>query len=301
MRDALIYELDKHALTVPVDVRLAGQEAFPVSASCTCHCVGSSADFQAWWCKVLQRVDHVWPIAPETEGILESLSRAIAKADPGKLLGSSPETVALAADKLLTYRHLRSHGIACVPTWSVSEFSRQVPPPWVIKPRDGVGCEGVRKIMELPSPAPSGDDLIQPFIEGEVLSLSVLCDRGDAVLLAVNRQMIEEREEAVHLTGCLVNTLTDHAGSYQGLCQRIAAALPGLWGYVGIDLIVQGEVPLILEINPRLTLSYVGLSRSLGENVADQIIALKHGELCLNEIAQRRKQIKGTEVWVPNH
>lgn len=301
MRDALINELDNHALTVPVDVRLADKEAFPATASCTCLCVGSSADFQPWWCEVLQRVDHVWPIAPETEGILASISREIAKAGPGKLLGSAPETVALAADKLLTYRHLRSHGIACVPTWNLSDFSRQVPPPWVIKPKDGVGCEGVRKIMELPCPEPSGDDLIQPFIEGEVLSLSVLCDRGDAVLLAINRQLMEERKGSLHLTGCLVNTLTDHAGSYQGLCQRIATALPGLWGYVGVDLIVRGGCPLILEINPRLTLSYVGLSHALGENVANLILALKHGDLCLDDIAQWRKQIKGMEVWVPNH
>jgi predicted ATP-grasp superfamily ATP-dependent carboligase len=38
--------------------------------------------------------------------------------------------------------------------------------------------------------------------------------------------------------------------------------IPGLAGYVGIDLLLpDGGDPLIVEINPRLTTSYVGYRR----------------------------------------
>ncbi len=58
------------------------------------------------------------------------------------------------------------------------------------------------------------------------------------------------------------------------IAARIAAALPGLWGYAGIDLIESPEGLVALEVNPRLTTSYVGLGRSLGLNPAALVLAL---------------------------
>ena len=55
---------------------------------------------------------------------------------------------------------------------------------------------------------------------------------------------------------------------------RIAKAFPGLWGYVGIDLIDSPAGPLVLEINPRLTTSYVGLAAAIGGNPAGMVLAM---------------------------
>ena len=51
-------------------------------------------------------------------------------------------------------------------------------------------------------------------------------------------------------------------------------AIPGLWGYVGVDLMLAKEGPVVLEINPRLTTSYCGLRRALGINTAAMVLDL---------------------------
>ena len=52
--------------------------------------------------------------------------------------------------------------------------------------------------------------------------------------------------------------------------------MPGLWGYAGVDLIVSDQGPVVLEVNPRLTTSYAGLSQALNMNVAEKILALQY-------------------------
>ena len=53
-------------------------------------------------------------------------------------------------------------------------------------------------------------------------------------------------------------------------------ALPGLGGFVGID-VVWNEVrgPVVIEVNPRVTSAYVGLSERLGRNLARDVLRLK--------------------------
>jgi predicted ATP-grasp superfamily ATP-dependent carboligase len=73
----------------------------------------------------------------------------------------------------------------------------------------------------------------------------------------------------------LVNVPNRYPDVYQNLIDQIAKALPELWGYIGIDLIETAEQgPLLLEINPRLTTSFVGIYPATGINVAEQVIQL---------------------------
>jgi len=55
---------------------------------------------------------------------------------------------------------------------------------------------------------------------------------------------------------------------------QIAAALPDLWGHVGADLVETRKGPVVIEINPRLTTSYVGLRDALGINPAGLVLHL---------------------------
>ena len=57
--------------------------------------------------------------------------------------------------------------------------------------------------------------------------------------------------------------------------QRIAEALPGLWGYVGVDLVLSAAGPMVLEVNPRLTTSYAGLREAIGANPAAFVLQLR--------------------------
>ncbi|BCX89473.1 tyramine---L-glutamate ligase [Methylomarinovum tepidoasis] len=255
--------------------------------------VASEAEFAAAWVQGLDAADYVWPLAPETGGILADLSRRIQVA--GKvLLGSRPDAVRLCGDKYATFRRLREQSIACVPTRRHDEVDAGLPPPWVVKPADGVGCEGVRLVTGKDDLGPG---LVQPYLQGKHLSLSAVFAAGKGVCLSVNRQRIGIEAGFFHLRGCEVNVLP--VSEWQDPVARIAAAVPGLWGYAGVDLIVTAEGPVVVEINPRLTLSYAGLGEALGETVAPKVLALARGQTDIDDIARWRRRLgRGRPVEV---
>lgn len=236
------------------------------------------------WQRLMQESDLVWPIAPETSGTLARLT--VLALELGKpVLNSRPDALAIAGSKRATARRLASHGLLVLPGTGVDE----APPPsetgWVAKPDDGAGCEGLRLLPDARALAawrtsrPAGDYILQPFMPGDALSLSLLAQDGEAWLLACNRQRIEREGDALHYRGGIVGAAEALRRRLEPIAARVAKALPGLWGYVGIDLIDGPDGPVVLEINPRLTTSYVALGESLGLNPAALVLALRERRL----------------------
>jgi predicted ATP-grasp superfamily ATP-dependent carboligase len=54
--------------------------------------------------------------------------------------------------------------------------------------------------------------------------------------------------------------------------ETVAKSFHGLRGYVGVDLVLTEKGPVVIEVNPRLTTSYVGLRKIAGFNLAQAII-----------------------------
>ncbi|PWC35379.1 ATP-grasp domain-containing protein [Azospirillum sp. TSO22-1] len=229
------------------------------------------------WERALAGHDALWPLAPETGGLLERVSRMAG--DTGvRLLGSAPDAVAVTASKSATAAVLVAAGVPVIPT-----FPRDAPPPaehgWVLKPDDGAGAEGVRRIAAWRDAGDTVGMVVQPFIPGVPASLSVLCRDGRGWLLSANAQRIEiGAGGAFAYRGSDVGALAGRAAELRPLAEAVAAALPGLWGYVGIDLVLSDVGPVVVEVNPRLTTSYVGLRRALGVNPAALVLDLLTGD-----------------------
>ncbi|MGH8750111.1 MAG: ATP-grasp domain-containing protein [Burkholderiales bacterium] len=224
----------------------------------------------------VERADAVWLIAPETQGLLERLSRKVL-AQKRILLGSRPDAVWLCGSKLATSRHLARAGIAAVPTYTAQEKTADSAQGWVVKPDDGAGCRDTRLYSALAparAQAAAQRHVLQPYIPGKHLSLSLLCRNGEAFVLSCNEQRIVIEGDQFHFLGCQVNAMPASGGVFTALAQRIAAAIPGLWGYVGVDLVQNGAHNVVIEINPRLTTSYAGLRRALDCNPAALVLSL---------------------------
>jgi predicted ATP-grasp superfamily ATP-dependent carboligase len=92
--------------------------------------------------------------------------------------------------------------------------------------------------------------------------------------LSCNRQAVEIENGAFRFRGSIVGGLEQRRPHLEPVAVMVAAAMPDLWGYVGIDFIDSAAGPLVLEVNPRLTTSYVGLRRAIGLNPAELVLGL---------------------------
>ena len=234
-------------------------------------------EFDARFAQALTWADAVWVTAPETDGVLEALSRRVLDAGCC-LLGCAPEAVRVAASKRTTARVLEQAGIATVPVLDHPGSLRSGPV--VVKPDDGAGCESTRCFTRHDEAVLWGQSTLgaravyQPLFPGEPLSLSLLCAGASARLLAVNRQQVRLRDGWFRFDGVSVAALRDADGEFALLARRVAQALPGLWGHVGVDLVAGPGGVAVVEINPRATVSYAGLRCALGINPALALLRL---------------------------
>lgn len=283
-----LLEIEGVELLVTRDARLK-TPSLPVEF----RLLSDSDDFSLVWKECLDTVDAVWPIAPEYHRILERIS-ALVEAAGKYLLNSPSRAVALAASKVATTRLLRQVGVAVVPTFECNDVLPNFDGQWVLKPDDGAGCLGSR-ICANPVELYRQIDLIprdqsyviQPFVRGMAISLCMLARHGVVEVLSINLQRIAVMDNAFILLGCEVNGVRGDAGPYQAIGQAIGAAATDLWGFVGVDMIDTGADLKVLEINPRLTTSYVGLKESIGVNPAALVIDLMKGEREMPRICYR--------------
>ena len=111
----------------------------------------SRSHWQASVDELIRLSDATWPIAPETGGVLEDISRRVLRAGRS-LLGSTPDAVRVAASKLATARALQRAGVPVVPTFRPDDRPEPAGHAWIVKPDDGCGCEDVRLFAELARP-----------------------------------------------------------------------------------------------------------------------------------------------------
>ncbi len=225
-----------------------------------------------------QRHDRAWIIAPETGGVLGALCSAV---DTRRWIGCDRTAIDVASSKRAASMRLTAAGIAATRPWPPSGPARSDASAWVVKPDDGAGAMATRlhrsfstarkDLEQRGAPA-----VLEPWIDGEALSLSVLCAHNHAELISINRQHIGvDKQGWVSFGGVSVNQI-DVAGGRGGrlaqLSHDIAAVIPGLRGYVGIDVVWSADGPVVIEVNPRVTCAYVGLSAALGRNLAGEIL-----------------------------
>lgn len=284
--DMMLHALVKDLTGLPeVDVTVARDRRLPApDGPGLVLWVNGGDDPWLRWRGALAAADALWPIAPETDGILERLT-SLALDSGRTVLGCTPEAVRLTASKRRCAEHLARHGIAAARSIRLGEVLVAGLPDadagWVVKPDDGAGAETTLlfrddiQLRRWAATAPDIDRLVvQPYLPGQAVSLSLLCRQGEAVLLCCNLQNVMLADGQFHYRGGTVGGADDRRELYTPIANAIAAAIPGLWGYVGVDLVETADGPVVLEINPRLTTSYAGLAAALGTNPAALVLQL---------------------------
>jgi tyramine---L-glutamate ligase len=290
MLDALVADLSaigRHRIVTTVDPRFPLTPR-PGAESVTLLPGKRDVQLEA----LIASVDAVWLIAPETACCLERLA-ALAERQGKVLLGSGSEAIRRASDKAkLPYRLARQgvrHPRTCVlrPGVDCRRAAEAIGYPVVVKPARGAGCSGVflaRNAREL-GKALDGNRrttrrewLLQEYVPGVPASVSLLSDGRRAVPLAVNGQSMRVSSAFSYQGG---RTPLDHplAAHAVEAALRTCHALPGLRGYVGVDLVLARSDAVVIEVNPRLTTAYLGVRMALDENVAALALAACSGSL----------------------
>jgi len=196
-------------------------------------------------------------------------------------LGCGFMTVALCANKVQTQKILRQHNIP-IPGEPGSGKK-------VIKPIKGCGAQGVRLSM-----GTAGDnEFAERYIEGEHYSVSIIPNRiiGDACLyysgnpplvLAVNRQKIDVGADGAFRY--LGGETPVHPPREEDIISTAKKAVEvlGCQGYCGVDIVLADQV-YVVDVNPRITTSLVGIAACMDEEIADLLVAASKGE-GLNEV-----------------
>ena len=234
------------------------------------------------------RVDWTLVVAPEFDDLLGSRCRLVERSG-GRLLGPSSSFVSLAADKQRTAEHLWAAGVR-VPEGISLAAGDSVPDtfsfPAVIKPRFGAGSEGVRRVALASEVRGVGQCLgptrVERFCAGMAASVAFLCGPNNCHSLPPCRQRLSDDGEFRYLGGAtpLAPELSRRATALAALA---VAALPSVIGYLGVDLVLgddpDGRDDVVIEVNPRLTTSYVGLRALALENLAAAMLAVAAGEV----------------------
>lgn len=228
------------------------------------------------------------------------------------VLNVSSVASAIFSDKFVTARWLRQHSLATPGTWLLtasecetllkasasakSDADSEGCSSFVVKPRDGAGCDQVH-LLRLPrgfvrqldgaqhSVPSEAAWILQRRVRGLACSISLIGQgtAGPAIILQPGRQRIcRARGGLLTYRGGQIPCEPAAAAAITQTAEQFAAAIGPFDGWLGMDVVVhgaswnrrQGESVSIIEINPRLCTSYIGYRALAGENLAMRLLQL---------------------------
>jgi predicted ATP-grasp superfamily ATP-dependent carboligase len=262
------------------DVRLPGL----LSRDIDIQWVSDREAHQAGFDRLATQSDFTLLIAPEINGRLSQLTTR-AEQLGAHLLSPSSGFVRLASDKFATVNRLNAAGVrvpATVRCRTAFDLVEIPAGPLVRKPIDGAGSwqVSITDPVELASWLDDRRDvLVQEFCHGRPASVAALCGAGQPVLLPPCWQLVEPPLFAYR--GGQVIRQRECIDRAHCLARRALELLPPARGYVGIDMVLgesdDGSSDVVIEVNPRLTTSYVGIRQLAVTNLGHAMWQLATG------------------------
>ena len=250
-----------------------------------CRVVSSPREEAAAFDELSRTADGTYVIAPELNDLLGARCRRVVEIG-GRLLNADARSILACSDKLETGRRLQVSGIPTIDAQPLHEFDELAATwPVVVKPRFGAGSQEshlVRDAAELSSVQQRFDAgalleqaIVQPYVPGRALSAAVIVrDDDSADVWPVAEQHLSHDGRFRYLGG-RVPAPCVAAGTVQELAICAVRAFGGLRGYVGVDLLLPDaspDRPLVVELNPRLTTSYIGYRQLARTNLAPHVL-----------------------------
>lgn len=259
--------------------------------------VTANDDFLDVYKTCLEKANCCFIIAPEFSNNLYKLTE-IALNNQKDLYSIGLEGIKLGASKIKTYDFFKDNDLVTPLTYQIPlvdgkidfdfiyEKFEEFQFPFIIKPEDGVGAESIyyfqrKKELELFFTRenipidPNRNYILQEYIEGTDLSVSIINNpledkvTDNLSILSINSQNIGFKGlngRSYYLGGYTpIKQYTHVKKILQKNLEKIS--LHKFKGYFGIDFIKTPDDKLyFIEINPRMTTSYIGIRNILNRN-----------------------------------
>ncbi len=267
--------------------------------------VGYKKDYNVLFKQFVEESEYCFIIAPEFSNILKNLTK-IVKKKKKKLLSIDLEGIKLGTSKINTYKFFKKCKLSTPETYLIPnkngyplkeliiEKYMNLKSPIIVKPNDGVGAESIfyfknKKIInsffkyDLSKLQFNREFILQEYINGKDMSISLLnyFSEEDKIakskILSINSQNIKKED---------IFNKFEYIGGFtpiknnEIIMSEILEALKkvdfsNFFGFFGIDFILTNKGFFFIEINPRLTTSYIGIRNTIDKNIAELIIKSK--------------------------
>jgi len=236
-------------------------------------------------------LDVAFAVAPEFDQILTSIVEQTKKL--GLIsLNCQPTAITLASDKAQLPKQAKALGLNSPETFQfkvsnieqiLQSIENNLTFPIIVKPVNGAGCSGVNiarnsqevaaLITNIYTANPNASIIVQQFIEGLSCSVSLLSTGSNVLPISLNLQNVTLAPfgaESSYDGGLVPYNKPIKTNAY-AVAKKVIESFEGLQGYVGVDLIINESKIFVIEVNPRLTTSYVGMRKVANFNIAQAI------------------------------
>lgn len=200
--------------------------------------------------------------------------------EQGTLVGvSSPETIAIAYDKVATHRWLVAEGLPTVEQATPAEILGGAPWsfPTLVKPVRGSSSIGVAIVDDpeaLRRHTAKGEWVAQSIARGDEHTVDAFVAPDGTCLGTIPRRRLEVR------AGEVSKAQTAHIPELEALVRRVCERLPGAFGVLNVQVFWDGQQARIIEINPRFGGGFP-LSFAAGCRFPDHLLLLASGATTL--------------------
>ena len=253
-------------------------------------------------------------IAAENDNNLYNITK-ILEDNNVKTYNSSAEACLKSSDKLLTYEALsgivpqpRSFRFKIDPKGYWKRAIENLHEKWqaedpltplklIIKPLVGVDCEDIVVIENIEDLTldldkifkPGSRVIVQEFIEGDDISVSLLSDGKKAIPISLNKQFVELKDNKGQYLGGKLPYESKYKDEAFEIAVKAVEAIGGIKGFVGVDMLINADEKdvysvYLLEVNSRFSTPYVGLAKISNINIGKTIVDLIDGKISIDDI-----------------
>lgn len=271
-------------------------------------------DVVSWLSENVNQFSRAIFIAAENNNNLYNITK-ILEENNVKIYNSSSEACLKSSDKYETYEALpntipqpRSFRFKIDPKGYWKRAIENLHEKWqaedpltplklIIKPLIGVDCEDIvviEKIEDLTLDldkifTPGSRVLVQEYIEGIDISVSLISDGKNTIPISLNEQYVELKDDKGIYLGGKLPFETELKDEALNIATKAVEAIDGIKGFVGVDLKINADEKdiysvYLLEINSRFTTPYVGLSKIANFNIGKTIIDLVDGNIKIDDL-----------------